>query len=92
MRQSLKIAVAVVTFVASGAVFAQNTPAKQETKPQKEQVAQKGGQSAGAGQTAMIATSGTGFAGMGIPGLVAASLSAVGMAATNDTTTAATNH
>lgn len=79
----LKLAFAVATIVASGVVFAQSAPQKSPQKP--TQAAQgKGGPSAGAGQTGAPAPAAAPF---GIAPVVAASLTALGAASTNDNST-----
>jgi hypothetical protein len=82
MKQSLKFAFAAATIVASGAVFAQNTPQK---SPAKTQVAQTkpGAQALGSSAPAAPAAA----APLGLPAAVAASLTALGAASTNDNNT-----
>lgn len=79
----LKLAFAVATIVASGVVFAQNTPQKSTQKP--TQVAQgKGGLSAGAGQSGAPAPAAAPF---GIAPVVAATLTGLGALSTNENST-----
>jgi hypothetical protein len=81
MKHSLQFAFAVATIVASGVVFAQSTP----KAPAKTQVAQtKPGAQAPGSPTPPPAPA---AAPLGLPAAVAASLTAVGAASTNENST-----
>lgn len=82
MKQSLQFAIAVATIVASGLVFAQNTPQK---APAKTQVAQgkAGAQAVGSAAPAAPVAA----APLGLPAAVAATLTAVGAASSNENST-----
>jgi hypothetical protein len=82
MKQSLQFAFAVATIVASGLVFAQNTPQK---SPANTQVAQgkPGAQALGSSAPAAPVAA----APLGLPAAVAATLTGIGAASTNDNST-----